>query len=244
MFFSLTSGGTLKAPGEKFRIAFTPAATTMLTTAWAPAAGHGDHRDADVLTLHDLLEVPDVVDEHPAARTASDLVPQRVEQRHDLEPIIAEPGIVGEREAEVAGAHDPDPDAAVEAENLAQVTAQLLDVVADAADAELAEVGQVLPDLRGVQVELLGQRLRRDRADPGRVQRAEAAQIDGEAIGRQLRNGFGQCAHAGCRHDLVLPVHKQNSAKAQAQGSRLEGSPSGWWLRMALEGLGLMAQAG
>ena len=54
-------------------------------------------------------------------------------------------------------------DALIEAEDLPQVPAQFLDVVADAADAELAEIRQVLPDLRGVQVELLGQRLRRHR---------------------------------------------------------------------------------
>ena len=56
---------------------------------------------------------------------------------------------------------------AIEAENLAQVALQILDVVADAAHAELAEVRQVLADLRGVQMELLGERLRRDRLDAG-----------------------------------------------------------------------------
>ena len=93
---------------------------------------------------------------------------QRVEQRDDLEPVVAEPAVVGERQAEVAGADDRDADAAVEPEDLPQVAPQLLDVVADAADAELAEIGQVLPDLRGVQVELLGQRLRGDGPDAAR----------------------------------------------------------------------------
>ena len=45
----------------------------------------------------------------------------RVEQRGDLEPFVAEAGIVGQRQPEVAGAHDRDADAPVEAENLPQV---------------------------------------------------------------------------------------------------------------------------
>src|SRR6478736_5118127 len=36
---SFTSGGTVSAPGEKFSTAFIPAATTMLTTAWAASDG-------------------------------------------------------------------------------------------------------------------------------------------------------------------------------------------------------------
>ena len=81
----------------------------------------------------------------------------------DLEAFLAEAGVVGERQAEVAGAHDRDAQLAIEAEDLPQVPAQVLDVVADAADAELAEIREVLANLRGVEVELLGQRLRRDR---------------------------------------------------------------------------------
>ena len=52
---------------------------------------------------------------------------------------------------------------------------QVLDVIADAAHAELAEVGEVLADLRRVEVELLGQRLRRDGLDAGRLELVEAA---------------------------------------------------------------------
>ena len=74
----------------------------------------------------------------------------------------------------------------VEAEDLPQVRAQLLDVVADAADAELAEVGEVLANLRRVQVELLGQRLRRDRPHAGGVERVQAAQVDRQPVGGQL----------------------------------------------------------
>jgi hypothetical protein len=68
------------------------------------------------------------------------------------------------------------------------VALQIADVVADAADAELAEIREVLANLGGVQVELLGQRLRRDGADAGVFERVEAAQIDGKAVGGELGN--------------------------------------------------------
>ncbi len=89
----------------------------------------------------------------------ADLLVRRVEQRGDFEPLLAEPRIVGQRQAKVSGAHDRHAQVAVEAKNLAQVAAQILDVIADAADAKLTEVGEVLANLRRIQVELLGQRL-------------------------------------------------------------------------------------
>ena len=90
---------------------------------------------------------------HAAARVLPHLLAGRVEQRDDVEAVRAETGVVGQGHAEVAGAEDDDLDRAVEAEDLAQVALEILDVVADAANAELAEVGQILADLRGVQVE-------------------------------------------------------------------------------------------
>ena len=68
---------------------------------------------------------------------------------------------------------------------------QIADVVADAADAELAEVGEVLADLRGVQMELLGQRLRRDRPHAGIVERVQAAQVHRQAVGGELGDLLG-----------------------------------------------------
>src|SRR3712207_8040698 len=53
------------------------------------------------------------------------------------EAIVTEPGIVRKREPEIAGAHDDHLDLPVQAEDLADVPAQILHVVADAADAEL-----------------------------------------------------------------------------------------------------------
>ena len=83
---------------------------------------------------------------------------------------------------------DDDLELAIEAEDLAQVTPQVLDVVADAAHAELAEVRQVLADLGGVQAELLGQAARRDGVDAGRLERLERPEVDRQPRGRELRD--------------------------------------------------------
>ena len=121
---------------------------------------------------------------------ASGLLPhfraQRIEQGRDLEAFLPEPGIVGEREAQVARAHDGHPELLVEAQNLAKVTLQVAHVVADTADAEFAEIGQVLADLRSVQVELLGERLGGNGADTGAVERVQAPQIHRQTVGREL----------------------------------------------------------
>jgi uncharacterized oligopeptide transporter (OPT) family protein len=82
------------------------------------------------------------------------------------------------------------------------VAAQFLDVVADAAHAELAEVGEVLPNLRGVEVEALGERLRRDGLHAQLVERVQAAQVDRQPIGGQLRDLFGHLPA------LVRRIHK------------------------------------
>ena len=152
---------------------------------------HGDHGDVDVLLAHDLLQLLQIVNRHAAPRLVADLGIGDVEHRHDLEAFALEARIVGQRQAEVAGAHHRDAQLAIEAEDLAQVALQVLDVIADAADAELAEVGEVLADLRRVEVELLGQRLRRDGLDAGGLELVEAAQVDRQPIGGQLGNRLG-----------------------------------------------------
>src|SRR5438445_2719312 len=129
-----------------------------------------------------------VVDRHAAARFLTDLRAQVVEERDDLEAFLPESGIVGEREAEIAGAHDRDAQLAIEAEDLAQMALQVADVIADAAHAELAEVGEILSNLGGVQMELLGERLRRDGLDAGVLERVQAAQVHRQAIGGELGN--------------------------------------------------------
>ena len=156
----LDVGGHLQPAGRKVQDRLDAGGDHGVDDGLRRLRGHGDHGDRNLQPAHDRAQLADVVDRHAAARRMPDLVRRRVEHRRDLEPFIAEPRIVREREPEVAGAHDRHPDGLVDAENLAQVAPQLLDVVADAADPELAEVREILPNLRRVEVKLLGERPR------------------------------------------------------------------------------------
>ena len=60
----------------------------------------------------------DVVDRHPAARLLADLGAQIVEHRADLEPLLTETRVIREREPQVPGADDGDPELAIEAKDL------------------------------------------------------------------------------------------------------------------------------
>ncbi len=171
--------------------------------------GHGDDGNADAVAARDLLEIVNVVNRHAAARLLSHFRAERIEQGGDLEAFLAEPGIVGEREAEIAGAHDGDAQLSVEAQNLSEVPLQIAHVVADAADAELAEVGEVFADLSRVQVELLGERPRGNRADAGPVEHVQAPQVERQAIGGELGDLIGAwLAGGGPGRGFVRGFHK------------------------------------
>ena len=108
---------------------------------------------------------------------------------------------------------------AIEAENLPQVTAEVADVVADAAHAELAEVREVLADLRGVQVELFGERLRRNGANARLLELIQAAQVDRQPIGRELGDLFGHLAGSGGHtRPFVRSFHKRVKIVAKTAG--------------------------
>ena len=68
---------------------------------------------------------------------------------------------------------------------------EIAHVVADTADAELPEIRQVFPDLGGVEMKLLGQRLRRDRADARAFEHVQAPEVDGQTVGGELRHLIG-----------------------------------------------------
>ena len=148
------------------------------------------------------LQILDVENRHAAARFVSDLLVRGVEQRRDLKPLLPEARIVRQRQPEVARAHDHHAQMAIEAEDLPEVPAQFLDVVADTADAEFAKIGEVLPDLRGVEMELLGERLRGNRLHASGVEFVETPQVNREPVGSELRHLIG------CLLALVQPIHK------------------------------------
>ena len=124
--------------------------------------GHREHADDDVLLLHDRLDVVGVAD-----LDAVDVLPHLaaigVEDRHHAEAVVGEDVRRGDRAAEVAGAEQRDVVLPAGAQDLADLRDQRVDVVADAALAELAEARQVAPDLGRVHVRVLGQLLAGDR---------------------------------------------------------------------------------
>ena len=130
----------------------------------------------------------------------------------------------------------------IEAENLPQVPPQLLDVIADAAHAELAEVGEVLPDLRGVEVELLGKRLRRHRPHAGRIERRSGSadrRTDGSSSAptpaRRARRRPDRAARAGRPASLFVfsqvalymeGSHSRGEAPCQCYPARMSSVPA------------------
>ena len=90
---------------------------------------HGDDGNVQPFAAHHLLQLFDVVDRYPAARLVTNLFVGRVEERGDLEPFLTKAGVISEREAEIAGAHDRDAQVSVEAENLPEVLFQIVSFV-------------------------------------------------------------------------------------------------------------------
>ena len=89
------------------------------------------------------------------------------------------------------------------------MTLEFADVVPHAAHAELTEVREILSDLRGVQMELLGKRLGRDGLDPCVVELIQATQVHRQPVGRE----FGDLLQIGSRpggpgRGFVRGVHK------------------------------------
>jgi hypothetical protein len=68
------------------------------------------------------------------------------------------------------------------------VPPQVLDVVADPTNAELAEIRQILPDLRGIEMKLLRQRLRRNGLHTRGVELGEAPEVHRQSVGGELGN--------------------------------------------------------
>src|SRR5262245_46013063 len=184
--FQLHVVGHLQRAGREIQDCFDSRGDNEVEDLLRRGLRDGDDRDADRFAPRDLLEIVDVVNRDAAARLLPHLLAQVVEERGNLEAFHPEAGVVGERQTEIAGAHDRDAQLAIEAENLSEMALQVADIVADPAHAELAEVGEVLADLRGVQMKLLGERLRRDRADAGVFERVQAPEIYGQSIGREL----------------------------------------------------------
>src|SRR5207249_7794725 len=107
---------------------------------------------------------------------------------HDAKALAAEPLVAEERGAKMAEADEHHRPLAVEPEDLLELGLQPGHVVADAADAELPEVSEVLADLRRVQVESIGELLGGNGLHAVLLQLEETARIDRETTDRHLGN--------------------------------------------------------
>ena len=102
-----------------------------------------------------------------------------------------------ERRAHVADADEHHWLQAARAQQVDDHLRELVHVVAEAARAELAEVGEVLAQLRGFDARDFRQRLAGDSANVVRLEPLEAAQIDGQTINRLARDLWAMCFFQG-----------------------------------------------
>ena len=141
---------------------FTPGLDELVGEPLGGVGGHREHAHDDVLVLDHLAQLVDVAHDL-AADLRADLGGVDVEDRDHAKAVVGEDVRGGDRLAEVAGADQRDVVLAGGAQDLADLRDERLDVVADAALAELAEARQVAADLGRVDVRVVGELLRGDR---------------------------------------------------------------------------------
>ena len=141
----------------------TPAFTSWSATLWAAPAGTAMTAAMMLCSATCAVRSAGRAD-RDAAQLGADLRGVVVEDRDDVEAVVGEDRRAGDRLAEPARADERDVVLARGAQDAADLGDQRVDVVADAALAELAERREVAPDLRRVDVRVLGDVLRRDGA--------------------------------------------------------------------------------
>src|SRR5262245_17449666 len=167
---------------------------------------HGHDGDLDPPRLHLAAQVTARKDRR-GVDLARDLARVLVEDRGDPESLAGKSLVVEQRRAEVAEPDQRHRPLAIEAEDALELGLEPRDVVADPAHAELAEVRQVLADLRRVQIEALGQLLRRDGLDAVLFELQQAPGVDRETADRHLGNprqaGVGAWRHRAARRATI-----------------------------------------
>ena len=126
------SSGDLEGPGREVQDGFDSGRDHEIHDLLRRFGGNRDDGDADALLPHERFQVGDTMDGYAAARLLTDFGAQVVEERGNLEALSPKSRVIGERQAEVAGADDRDVQLAIEPQNLPQVALEVADVVADA----------------------------------------------------------------------------------------------------------------
>ena len=186
----------------------TPESISSWATCCAWSAGTATHADDDVLLAHRVREPARVVDLHRADRPP-DLLRVVVEDRRDVDPVLREDRRAGDRLAEPAGADERDVVLPLRPQDLADLAEQRVDVVADAALAELAEGGQVAADLRRVDVRVVRDLLRGDPVLAHLLrlgQNLEVPAQPGRDSDRQPIRSRRHCERSFATRTIIVPV--------------------------------------
>ncbi len=145
-----------------------------------------------------------------------------IEGGDDLEAFLGKAVVGEEGGAEVAGADEDDGLERLIAEHVGDHATQRLDVVAEAAGAELSEVGEVLAELGGFDAGGAGQGLAGDGLDGVVPQALEAAEVDGQPIdgfpGDLISRRSGGLHGAASREST-------RASTSWSRASRPEGAP-------------------
>lgn len=147
--------------------------------------GYGEHCHVGVVVGDIFLQLV-----HGADSDAADLRAHKggrdVKGGVDAEPYLIKIKVLQQRVAQVAGADDDDLVAAVDAQNVADLGAQLRHVVTVALLTEFAEAAEILADLGGGDVHLCAQRVGGDADNTLVIQVVQIAVIAGKPVDHRV----------------------------------------------------------
>ena len=153
---------------------------------------HGDDGHADVVFLDEITDAIHAVHGDLGGLVAgTDGI--EIEGGEDLEAFLFEAAILEEGGAEIADADEDHGLESAGAEEIADHLGELIDIVTEAAGAELAEVGEVLAELGGFDAGGAGEGFAADGLYFVFLETLQAAQVDAETIDR-LAGDFGSAA--------------------------------------------------
>ena len=164
-----------------------PAAARRSATRLGRLGRHRDDADADRLLRDDRGRARRCADDQ-VADAAPTLCGSLSKIADTTKPCLPQTVVVRDRRAEVARTDEREPVHVVGAEDALDPVDQRADVVADAALAERAEVREVAPDLRGVDVRELAEPRRGDRRLPVLAQLDEHVEVQRQALDDAFRN--------------------------------------------------------